>query len=160
MVLQYNKRRIVIESLVRFATVIILTLLAYANNRILNNYTLNLFWLLAIALHLYKAMKNIILKWKKPAIILTPSNLELPNLKEEILWKEISYINYKIGFRYYFLYIELIPKEVTGNNNKLITYYRQFLIWFNSGPINVNLEELEGEAKVNFDAIMEYKNNL
>ena len=124
------------------------------------NYTFSIIWFIAISLHIYKVLKTITNRWKKPAIFISDKTIEFAVINELIPWESIHNLTYEIGLRDSFLILELNSKRVKKKNNKLLNYYSLFKVWFNSGPIKINLDELEGDPRTNFDTILENKNSL
>ena len=163
MTFKYNKRRVIEEVVARSFTMIFLFYLGYDFN-LINfepkvDYTFSIIWFIATSLHVYKVLKIIISRWKKPAIFISDKTIEFPVTNELIPWENIQNLTYEIGLRDSFLILELNSKRVKTRNNKLLNYYSLFKVWFNSGPIKINLDELEGNPRTTFDTILEYRNN-
>jgi hypothetical protein len=164
MIFKYNKRRIIEETITRSITIILLCYLGYHFNLIKNepkvNYTLPILWVIAISLHIYKVLKTITNRWEKPAISTSDKTIEFPVFNLSAPWNNIQNLTYEVGLRDSFLVLNLNNKIVKTSNNKLLNYYYLFKVWFNSGPIKINLDELEGEPKENFNLILEYKQSM
>lgn len=115
---------------------------------------------LAILVHLYKMVKNIILKWNKESIKLTNDFLIINSINEEIPWHNIAELKFEHGHVDAFLYTELVPETIEKKENKFLNYIQTFKVWFNTGPIKVNLSEIEGDSNEIYNTIVEFKENI
>lgn len=164
MTFKYNKRRIIEEVIVRSLTITFLGYLGY-NFNLINleknpNYSFSIIWIIALSLHIYTVLKIINKRWKKAAVSISNKTIEILEINELIPWKNINDLTYKIDLRDSFLIIELNSKTFKKKKNKLLNYYSLFKVGFQSGPIKINLDELEGEPRKIFDIILDYKKAL
>lgn len=105
-------------------------------------------------------VKNIILKWNKESIKLTNDLLIINSINEEILWQNIAELKFEHGHVDAFLYIELVPETIEKKENKFLNYIQLFKVWFNTGPIKVNLSEIEGDSNEIYNTLVEFKENI